>query len=303
MPIPDYESIMLPLLKFACDKKEHSLSETIDHANKFFGLTEEERRQLLPSGMQRIVDNRVGWARTYMKKAKLLESTRRGYFRITDRGLEILKQNPSEINVKFLMQFPEFVQFQTVKKDAKKDHSQKTIVESLDPIETLENSFKRIQNDLAEDLLNEVKKSSPTFFEKTVLELLRKMGYGGYLEGSGEHTGRAGDEGIDGKIKEDRLGLDVVYIQAKKWQGSVGRPEIHKFVGALKGQGANKGIFITTSAFSNEALDYASKIDSPKIVLMDGITLAQLMIEYDIGVSKVKNYEIKRKDSDFFIGD
>lgn len=170
-------------------------------------------------------------------------------------------------------------------------------------MEALETAHQKIQSELAEDLLNEVKKTTPTFFEKMVLGLLDKMGYGGYLEGSGEHTGKSGDEGIDCRIKEDRLGLDVIYVQAKKWEGTVGRPEIHKFVGALKGQGANKGIFLTTSSFSCEALDYASKIDSPKIVLIDGITLAQLMIDYDVGVSKVKNFEIKRKDTDFFVED
>jgi restriction system protein len=205
--------------------------------------------------------------------------------------------------VKFLTQFAEFVEFQAPKKDERKDSTQKTILESLDPMEQLENSHQRIQNELADDLLKEVKKTTPKFFEKIVLELLRKMGYGGYLEGSEEHTGKSGDEGIDGKIKEDRLGLDMIYIQAKKWEGTVGRPEIHKFVGALKGQGANKGIFITTSAFSSEAIDYASKIDSPKVVLIDGADFALLMIEYDVGVSKVATYEIKRKDSDYFVED
>ena len=229
-----------------------------------------------------------------------MEPTKRGYVRITDRGLEILKQDPPEINVRFLSQFPEFMEFQAPKKDEHKESSQKSL-ESLDPLEQLETSHLRIRNELANDLLKEVKKTTPKFFEKLVLELLRKMGYGGYLEGSEEHTGRSGDEGIDGRIKEDRLGLDVIYLQAKKWEGSVGRPEIHKFVGALKGQGANKGVFITTSTFSSEAVNYASKIDSPKIVLIDGAEFAQLMIEYDLGVTKIATYEIKRKDSDYFI--
>jgi restriction system protein len=170
-------------------------------------------------------------------------------------------------------------------------------------METLENAFQRIKESLADDLLKEVKNATPAFFEKTVLKLLRKMGYGDLVDGSMEHTGKSGDECVDGKIKEDKLGLDVIYVQAKKWENTVSRPEIQKFVGALKGQNANKGIFITTSDFSGEALEYAKKIDSPKIVLIDGETLAQYMIDHDIGVSKVKNFEIKRKDTDFFVED
>jgi len=301
--IPDYQTIMLPLLEHVKDRKERSLPEAIEHISKLFKLTEEEKREMLPSGMQTIIENRVGWSRTYLKKAGLVESTRRGYFQITERGQQILKQNPSRIDNKFLMQFPEFVEFHKVKKEEKQNYSQKTITESLDPMETLENAFQRIKESLADDLLKEVKNATPAFFEKTVLKLLRKMGYGDLVDGSMEHTGKSGDEGVDGKIKEDKLGLDVIYVQAKKWENTVSRPEIQKFVGALKGQNANKGIFITTSDFSGEALEYAKKIDSPKIVLIDGETLAQYMIDHDIGVSKVKNFEIKRKDTDFFVED
>jgi len=303
MPIPDYQSIMLPLLEYVKDRKERSLPEAIEHISKLFKLTEEEKHEMLPSGMQTIIENRVGWSRTYLKKAGLVESLRRGYFQITERGQEVLKQNVSRIDNKFLMQFPEFIEFHTVKKEAKQNYSQKTITESLDPMETLENAFQHIKQSLADDLLKEVKSASPEFFEKTVLKLLRRMGYGDLVDGSMEHTGKSGDEGVDGKIKEDKLGLDVIYVQAKKWENTVSRPEIQKFVGALKGQNANKGIFITTSDFSGEALEYAKKIDSPKIVLIDGVTLAQYMIDHDIGVSKVKNFEIKRKDTDFFVED
>jgi len=300
--IPDYQSIMLPLLKFLGDGKEHSLSETIEHISKTYNLTEEQKKEQLASG-QTIIHNRVGWARTYLKKAGLLESTRRGYFRITQRGVEVLKQNPSEINIKYLEQFPEFVEFRAIKKDEEKTVEQKTIIESLDPKELLENAYQKIRIELADELLKEVKKASPRFFEKIVVELLLKMGYGGSRKDAGQAIGQIGDEGIDGIIKEDRLGLDAVYLQAKRWEGTVGRPEIHKFVGALKGQGANKGIFITTSSFSNDAIDYASKIDSPKIVLIDGKKLADLMIEYDIGISKETSYEIKKLDLDFFSED
>lgn len=215
----------------------------------------------------------------------------------------MLEQKPAEISARFLYQFPEFVEFQDRSKKQDKDLAQSSLDDSLDPLELLEKSHLRIENELAEELLGDVKKTTPKFFERLVLELLRKMGYGGYLEGSEQHTGKCGDEGIDGKIKEDRLGLDVIYVQAKRWEVSVGRPEIHKFVGALKGQGANKGIFITTSAFSVEASSYASKVESPKIVLIDGQELTKLMIEYNLGVTKLATYEVKRKDSDYFIED
>lgn len=297
--IPDYQSIMLPLLKLLGDNKEHSLRESIEHICKVLDLGESEKRKLLSSG-QPVIDNRVGWARTYMKKAGLLEYTRRAHFRITDRGLHVLKNPPSKITLKYLLQFPEFVEFRTSKKVKKKPFTQKTISDSLDPMELLESAHERIRSELSDELLGEVKKSSPRFFENLVIELIVKMGYGGSREDAAESIGRSGDEGIDGKIKEDRLGLDAIYLQAKKWESTVGRPEIHKFVGALKGQGASKGIFITTSTFSNAAIDFASKIDSPKIVLIDGRRLAELMIEYNVGVSNVVSYEVKKIDSDYF---
>lgn len=302
MPIPDYQSIMLPLLRLLVDREEYSSREAVEYIARTFNLSEAERRRRLPSGQQPIIDNRVGWAKTYMKKAGLLESTRRGYFRITDRGLGVLEQNPSEINVKYLSRFPEFAEFRTRRKKPE-TVVQKTTAESLDPRELLENAHERIMSELADELLKQTNKSTSIFFENLVLELLLKMGYGGSRVDAGEAIGRIGDEGIDGIIKQDKLGLDSVYIQAKKWEAIIGRPEIHKFVGALKGQGANKGIFITTSGFSKEAKTYASKIDTPKIVLIDGTKLAQLMIEYDIGVSTVAGYEVKKIDLDYFTGD
>ena len=192
-----------------------------------------------------------------MKKAGLLESPSRGFFKITDRGLEVLSRKPSKIDLKFLLQFEEFVEFKTKHKDSNKETiHQTTIEETLDPMEALENAFSKIKNNLADDLLKEIKTTSPTFFEKAVLQLLSKMGYGDLVE----HTGKTGDEGIDGKIREDKLGLEVIYVQAKRWaNGTVGRPEIHKFIGALSSQGANKGIFITTSSFSSDALECGLK--------------------------------------------
>lgn len=302
MATPDFQSIMLPLLKFLGDKQEHSKREVVDALAKEFHLTDKELNELLSSGQQAVFDNRVGWARTYMKKAGLIESTRRGFFKITQRGLDVLKQNPEKINVKFLDQFPEFIEFRQTKRE-KKD--QGIFIEKGDertPEELLEAGYQKIRQNLTQELLIQIKQCSPSFFERLVVELLVKMGYGGSRIDAGKAVGGSGDEGIDGIIKEDRLGLDVIYIQAKRWEATIGRPEIQKFVGALQGQRAKKGIFITTSDFSNEAIQYTSSIDS-KIVLVDGEKLAQLMIDFDIGVSSVASYEVKKIDTDYFIED
>ena len=266
MAIPDFQKIMLPVLKFLGDKQEHSLRETIDSLADEFDLSEEERRELLPSGQQAIFANRVGWARTHLLKAILLESTRWGHFKITERGLAVLKENPTNINVKFLNQFEEFRKFLTHKKEKPARHEEVQDEQDKTPEEALEIAYQNLRNDLANDLLQQIKTSPPSLFEKIVVELLVKMGYGGSRKDAGKAIGKSGDEGIDGIIKEDRLGLDIIYIQAKKWENTVGRPEIQKFAGVLQGQRAKKGIFITTSNFSQEAHDYASRIDT-KIVL------------------------------------
>lgn len=300
MAIPDYQSIMLPLLRFAADGNEHSLREAIEGLCEKFGLTESERKQLLPSGQQPTFDNRVSWARVYMSKAALLESTRRGYFRITQRGREVLAKNPGGINLKFLEQFPEFMEFRT-RSSEPKEATGAADTESLQtPGELLETAYQKLREDLSAELLKFVRECSPSFFERLVIDLLVKMGYGGSRKEAGQAIGRSGDEGIDGIINEDRLGLDVIYIQAKRWQATIGRPEIQKFAGALQGHRAKKGIFITTSDFSREAEDYVAKIDS-KIVLIDGEQLAQLMIDHNIGVTPVTSYETKKIDSDYFI--
>jgi restriction system protein len=302
MPIPDYQSIMLPLLKFARDRMEHSLRETIEALADKFGLTDEERSELLPSGQQAVFDNRVGWARTYMKKAGLLETTRRGYYKITERGQEVFRKNPAKIDAAFLRQFPEFVEFQRAKKVRADGTEDEDSNETQTPEEAIETAYQRVRQGLAVELLQTIKTHSPAFFERLVIDLLVKMGYGGTRKDAGQAIGRSGDGGIDGIIKEDRLGLDIVYIQAKRWEGVIGSPEIHKFAGALQGQRAKKGVFITTSAFSQAALDYVSRIDS-KIVLIDGDMLAQLMIDYNIGVAPIAAYELKRIDSDYFTED
>lgn len=298
MAIPDYQSIMLPLLKLASDKKEHSMREAIECLASFFKVSKAELQELLPSGQQRIFDNRVGWARTYLKKASLLDSPKRGVFIITDKGLSAIKSNPQKINITFLRQYPEFLEFQTVKKGSKGIEDGEVSVQQT-PEESLEYGYQKLRQALAQDLLDKIKSCSAVFFEKLVVELLVKMGYGGSRQDAGQAIGKSGDEGIDGIIKEDKLGLDVIYIQAKKWEGTVGRPEIMKFVGALQGQHARKGIFITTSYFTEDAMQYAKKVDS-KIILINGDELSKLMIDYDIGVARMASYDIKRIDSDYF---
>lgn len=297
MAIPDFETIMLPLLKFLSDKKEHHKSEVIDNLAKQFKLTEEELAKMQPSGRNPVFGNRVAWARNYLNKAGLIDSPRWGYWLISEEGLNILK-NSKEINIKFLLQIPQFRAW-LKKEDAKTEPSvvQETIQNTPDDL--FEVGYKKIQEELVQDLLGQIKRCSWTFFEKLVVELLLKMGYGGSRDDAGKALCRAGDEGVDGIIKEDRLGLDCIYIQAKKWENQVGRPEIQKFAGALVGKHARKGVFITTSSFSREALDFVKNIDS-KIVLIDGEMLAQLMIENNVGVFSSSTFQIKKIDSDYF---
>jgi restriction system protein len=259
---------------------------------------------MLPSGQQEIFANRVGWAKTYLKKAGLIDSPQRATFVISEKGKEILSQNPARIDTKFLRQFPEFQKFNRVNKQNETitlDSNLSASEQEQTPEELLENSYQEIRQALATDLLSILRKLSPDDFEKLVVELLVKMGYGGSIRDAGKAVGRSGDQGIDGIIKEDRLGLDIIYIQAKRWadNNAVGRPEIQKFVGALAGQGAKKGIFITTSYFTKEALEYAPR-NEIKIVLIDGEELGQLMIDYNLGVSTKEIYEIKRIDHDYF---
>lgn len=301
MSIPDFQSLMLPLLQLLLDKEEHSLRETIDSLGNKFGLSEDDRQELLPSGKQSVFDNRVGWAKTHLKKAGLLETTKRGYFKIAQKGLEVLADKPEKIDVNFLQRFPSFVEFRQQKN--KESHQAYRTLESPNdsttPEEELESAFQKLNQTLASDLLEQVQNCSPRFFEILVVDLLVKMGYGGTRKDAGKVIGRSGDAGVDGLINEDRLGLDVIYIQAKRWETPVGRPEIQKFTGALEGFRAKKGIFITSSSFTNDAKEYVERIDK-KVILIDGDKLAQLMIEYNVGVSPIASYEIKRLDLDYF---
>lgn len=301
MPIPDYQTIMLPFLNLLSDQKEHKHSEIITQLESYFDLTQEEREALFSNGRQGIFYNRVGWARTYLKKAGLLESPKRGIQIITKRGLDILKQKPVKIDTILLKQFPEFIDFfnDSSNQEEKLLSGMSGNNNTYTPEEEIEKAYDTIRKTLAQDLIQKIKSCSPEFFEKLVVELLVKMGYGGSLKDAGSTTRYTKDEGIDGIIKEDKLGLDMIYIQAKRWEGNVGRPEIQKFVGALSGQGAKKGIFITTSDFSKDALEYQSKNDI-KIVLINGQQLSYYMIDYNLGVSTVSSIEIKRLDSDYF---
>lgn len=301
MAIPDFQSVMLPLLNFAADKQEHSLQDAIDSLAIKFELTPEERQELLPSGKQTRFDNRVAWARSYFKQAGLVENTRRGFFKISDRGLDLLKTNPNKINIKLLEQFPEFIEFRSIRKDV--NEVQPALIdepEKQTPEEQLENAYKVLSDELASEIIQQIKTCSPAFFERLVVELLLAMGYGGTRAEAGRAIGQSGDGGIDGIIDEDKLGLDSIYIQAKRWEGAVGRPEIQKFVGALQGNRAHKGVFITTSDFTKEAQEYVKNI-SNKVVLINGFTLAKLMIENDVGVSITSTYKVKKIDSDYFV--
>ena len=301
--IPDYQSLMLPLLKLVADKQEHKYRDLIENLATEFQVTDEERKELLASGNQAIFDNRVGWAKTYLKKAGLLDSPKRATFVITQIGLDTLKKNPDRVDAKYLRQFPSFLEFQNASRNDNDSEEEIVILETNEqtPEENLDKAYQRIRKSLASELLNRVVDLSPTFFERLVVELLVKMGYGGSIKDAGKAIGKSGDEGIDGTIKEDKLGLDIIYIQAKRWRPGnvVGRPELHKFVGALAGQGAKKGIFITTSNFTKEALEYTPKNET-KIVLIDGEQLAQLMIDYNLGCTTQQIYELKKIDSDYF---
>ena len=302
MTVPDFQKMMLPLLSFMGDGAEHSLAEVIEIVGERLGLSSEDKKLLLPSESEPILDNRVRWAAFYLRKAGLLQRTGRGKIRITERGDQLLRTKPPNIDVNFLKQFPEFLEFrQAARKSSDSDDSVALRDKDEDetPEETLEASYQSLRATLAQEILDRVKQCPPKFFEKLVVDLLVSMGYGGSRKDAGQAVGQSGDEGIDGIIKEDKLGLDVVYLQAKRWEGTVGRPVVQAFAGSLEGQRARKGVFITTSQFSQEAKDYVSRIEK-KIILIDGQELAQLMIDHGIGVMEVRTYTVRKLDLDYF---
>ena len=300
MPIPDYQTILFPFLKIAEDGQEHSKREAIDKLADIFKLSETELRELLPSGKQELFDNRVGWTRTYLKKAGLIETTRRGYFQITERGRDLLVQNPSKIDVKLLKQYPEFREFISYKNEKNEPIISKEY-EVTTPQERLYNAYQQINEELAKDILQQIKTVSPKSFEHIVVDLLVKMGYGGSDKDAARAIGRSGDDGVDGVINQDTLGIDRIYIQAKRWNDkSVGHPDIRDFIGALDFKHAERGIFITTSTFTKEVKENVDR-SSKRIILIDGNELAKLMITHKVGVSVEDTFELKKIDMDYFI--
>jgi restriction system protein len=300
MAVPDYQSFLLPLLSFLQDGVEHPSREAYDTMAKLFALTESDCKELLPSGQQAKYENRIGWALTYLTKAGLCEKPGRGKFRITQRGQGVLQQKPTKINNKFLLQFSEFQQFQGRSPKSQDEAAHVADTETVQtPEEILQESYQSLQAELAEEMLQRLKACSPGFFERVVVDLLVAMGYGGSRKEAGRAIGGSGDGGVDGIISEDPLGLDSIYIQAKRWEGTVGRPVIQAFAGSLEGFRARKGVMITTSDFSKEARDYVTRIEK-KIVLINGEMLAELMIESDVGVDEKERFVIKKIDNDYF---
>lgn len=300
MTIPDFQTIMLPFLEFSSDGKMHSFVVATEALAKEFKLTDAEIDTLIPSGQQRFA-NRVGWAKTHLKKAGLIDYPQRGHFQITQRGIDVLKGTPKVIDMKFLMQFPEFLEFRKIHQV---DIGKVEVIEldnRLPPEEIIDVAYQEIRAGLADDLLDYVIKCSPAFFEKLVVDLLVSMGYGGTQENAARAVGKSGDDGIDGIIDEDKLGLDSIYIQAKRYQkdAKISVHFIRDFIGALQGAKANKGVFLTTAGFTKEATGFVSKVQS-RVVLIDGKRLANLMIDFGIGVSTRMNYEIKQLDTDYF---
>ncbi|PTB88211.1 restriction endonuclease, partial [Pseudidiomarina aestuarii] len=282
-------------------EQTHTLRSLYERLSDEFGLSHEERSELLPSGNQSIIENRIGWAKTYLKKSGLLEYPKRGHVQITKRGLDLLQQGYAELKARDLRQFDEFQEFtnQTSELHGEANPAEEVALEEATPTEAIEAAYQRLRDELASEIMAQIKDSSPIFFERLVVDLMIKMGYGGSRKEAGEATRPSADGGIDGIIREDRLGLDTIYLQAKRWDNVVGRPEIQKFAGALQGERAKKGVFITTSSFSREAKEYVNNVDS-KIVLIDGERLTGFMIDFGVGVSTRQVFEVKQLDSDYF---
>ena len=305
MSIPSYQALLFPVLRLAAQGGEHKFSTTVESLADEFQLSASERTELLASGAQTVFSNRVGWARTYLKQAGLLDSPRRGYFTISKRGLAFFNTHPAEISLQSLQQFNEFKAFTKRKRTKKAEVNIAAFAPDFmaedTPEDILAAAHQLLMRNLQQEVLSTVKEMPPTFFENLVIDLLVKMGYGGNRQDAGRAIGKSGDGGIDGFIKQDRLGLDVIYLQAKRWETPVGRPELQKFAGALQGQKAHKGIFITTSTFTREAKDYAQHLET-KLILIDGQQLAELMVEYNVGVVASGCYEVKKLDLDYFEG-
>lgn len=301
--IPDFQTLMRPLLELHADGGEHVNRDLVNTLSVQFALTDEERREMLPSGRAKTFDNRVGWAKTYISNAGLIAAPRRGISVISEKGCRLLKEHDGPINLRVLAEWGAARPAKDRKRADLSPVEQPNLVDvsqsSETPEEALENAYQKIRSDVEQEMIARILANPPDFMERVIVDLIVKMGYGGNRKDAGEAIGRSGDEGIDGIIKEDPLGLDIIYLQAKRYEGTVGRPDVQKFAGALQGQRAKKGIFITTSAFSKEAKDFAAKIDT-KIILIDGPMLGRLMFDYGIGVSISTAYEVKRVDADYF---
>jgi len=307
VPIPDFQTLMRPLLVAMQDGQDHPIKQVRAQLAAEFNLSDDELAELLPSGRAKTFSNRVGWATTYLYRTGLLERPKRSVYRITERGRDVLKSNPIRIDLKVLAQFPELKQFQEAKGDTSDAPAAAAAptTDALDeqtPEERVESAYRELRAALSAEVLERVSEQTPEFFEQLVLDVLTAIGYGGTREGAAQRLGKSGDGGVDGVIREDRLGLDQIYVQAKRWRDVVGRPEIQKFFGALHGQRATKGVFITTSGFSKEAIEYADNV-TPRVILVDGKELAELMIDHDVGVSVARTFRLKRLDLDYFASD
>lgn len=303
MAIPDFQSLMLPALNLSTTG-EIKLADAVEKLSNQFDLSDDEREHMLPSGNMTTIRNRVAWAVTYLFQARLIQRPRRGYFTVTDRGAQVLDNPPDRIDIQFLEQYPEFVEFRYKRKSPKPKNDEVEITSADTPEEQIDNAYEEISSALRDELLSKVLDSSPEFFERTIVKLLVAMGYGGSYDQAGMHLGKSGDGGVDGVINEDKLGLDLIYVQAKRYapENSVGRPAIQAFAGSLIGFGASKGVFVTTSSFSKQARDFAEGIPQ-RMILIDGEMLTSLMLENNVGVRVQRTVDIKKIDEDFFVDD
>ncbi len=307
MTIPDFQTFMLPVLREFADGAEHLYKDVRSRIAVTMQLTAEELADMVPSGSKTRFEDRAAWAQAYLKQAGLLKSVRRGVYQITPRGQEVLAAPPDKITMQFLEQFPEYREFKARRRSGDEEARPNATDNGLDdgapaaltPDEQIRAGYQLLRANLAAQLLDRVRQASPLFFERLVVQLLVAMGYGGSYADAAQVVGKSGDGGIDGIIKEDRLGLESIYVQAKRWETTVGRPTIQQFAGALHGHRARKGVMITTSNFSREAIEYA-KTSQIAIVLIDGVQLADFMIEFGVGVSDVETIKLKRLDEDYF---
>lgn len=300
MPVPPFQDFIFPLLDLLKDGQTYRSSDVNQRMADLFELDQEDRQELLNSGRQTRLENRVQWAATYLRKAGLIQNVQRGYYRITDLGVEVVYSGIDFINIQFLERFPSFVEFrQKTKAEETRDN---VLVSTATPEEILEESYKSLRGELVIEILQKVKEATPAFFEQLVLDVLVSMGYGGSRPEAGKRIGQSGDGGIDGLINEDRLGLDTIYVQAKRWSNTVTDSTVREFIGSLDTNGAHKGVLITTSDFTAPAIRTVERLTQKKVILLNGEALAQYMIEFNVGVSEKSTYIVKKLDHDYFNG-